>query len=134
MRSSLRRDLARAIKARDGVAAAALRSALAAIDNAEAVDPPPRGGGPAQEHHIAGSVAGLGATEAERRDLTAAEVEEIVRREMVERLAAAGEYERLGHIAPADRLREEARVLSRFLPEGESVPPLPNPPPEGGRE
>ena len=115
MRSSLRRDLARAIKARDAVAAAALRSALAAIENAEAVDPPPLSGGSASHPHIAGSISGLGATEAARRDLTAAEVEEIVRREMVERLTAAGEYERLGHAARADRLREEARVLSHYL-------------------
>ncbi|GAA5031790.1 hypothetical protein GCM10023317_82610 [Actinopolymorpha pittospori] len=37
MRASLRDDLTAAIKARDRVAITALRSALAAIDNAEAV-------------------------------------------------------------------------------------------------
>ena len=37
MRASLRDDLKAALKARDRVATAALRSTLAAIDNAEAV-------------------------------------------------------------------------------------------------
>ncbi|MBO0684579.1 MAG: GatB/YqeY domain-containing protein [Candidatus Dormibacteraeota bacterium] len=121
MRPGLRQDLVRAIKARDAVAAAALRSALSAIENAEAVDTPRAAGGPGGDGNFAGSVKGLGATEAERRDLSAAEVEEIVRREMVERLAAAREYERLGEAAPADRLKEEARVLSRHLPESPST-------------
>jgi len=115
VRERLRRDLVRAIKARDSAAVSALRSALAAIENAEAVDPrpaPPPGVDPSP---IAGSVAGLRAAEVPRRDLTAAEVEEIVRREMTERLEAADEYLRLGRDEQAGRLREEADVLDRSL-------------------
>ena len=62
---TLRRALTAALKARDAVAVSALRSALAAIENAGAVDPghaPPPGSGP-----IAGAVDGLGAAEVERR-------------------------------------------------------------------
>jgi uncharacterized protein YqeY len=112
---SLRRDLVRAIKARDPVAASALRSALAAIENAEAADPaeapqPGLGHSP-----IAGSVPGLRAAEVGRRSLTAAEVEEIVRAEAEERLVAASDYARQGNRDRADRLREEAAILARYL-------------------
>lgn len=99
---------------RDAVAVSALRTALAAIDNAEAVPPDEAdllaSGGP-----VAGSVAGLGASDVRRRDLTGADVERIVRAEAAERLAAAGEYERRGQPDRAARLRAEASVLSSYL-------------------
>ncbi len=114
MRTSLRRDLTAALKARDRVAIAALRSALAAIDNAEAV-----GGSPAQvtgSEHIAGAAAGLGAAEAVRRDLTDADLHAILETEVQERSAAAAEYEQLGRDDLAERLRSEIDVLRRHLP------------------
>lgn len=105
------------MKTREVVAVSALRSALAAIDNAEAVDasqaPPPA----IVESDIAGSAGGLWAAEVERRSLTDAQVEEIVRAEVAERLAAAHHYERLGQGDHAERLRGEADVLSRHLPD-----------------
>jgi uncharacterized protein len=116
LRADLRAELARAIKARDAVAATALRSALAAVENAEAVDAarvPKAGTGDAR---VARSLAGLGAGEAERRALTAAEVEAIVRAEVTDRQAAAREYRRLGRPDQADRLLAEAGVLERHLP------------------
>src|SRR6202011_1439356 len=66
----LRSARAAALKAGDRPAVRALRSALGAIENAEAVAvrPPP---GPARSR-IAGAVAGLGAGEIARRDLPAA--------------------------------------------------------------
>jgi uncharacterized protein YqeY len=88
----MRRGLTAAMKARDRRAVAALRSTLAAIDNAEAVDAtqaPPAG-----EGEIAGAALGVGAAEVERRTLTAAETEAIVRREVAERETAAQAYER----------------------------------------
>lgn len=115
MRSELRRDLAAAIRTRDAVAVAALRTALAAIENAEAVRPDDAELAAPGPSPVAGSVLGLGAGEAPRRELTAAEVVRIVRAEVAERVAAAGEYERCGHSARADRLRAEAAVLSRYL-------------------
>ncbi|HKF76221.1 MAG TPA: hypothetical protein VKF59_08765 [Candidatus Dormibacteraeota bacterium] len=115
MKVRLRRDLVRAIRAGDPVAASVLRSALAAIENAEAADPadaPQPGLG---QSPIAGSVSGLRAAEVGRRNLTAAEVEEIVRAEAAERLVAAGEYVRLGHADRAERLRQEAAILAHYL-------------------
>ncbi|HWD45875.1 MAG TPA: GatB/YqeY domain-containing protein [Actinomycetota bacterium] len=115
LRDRLRDGLPAAIKARDGVAVAALRSALAAIENAEAVAPPP--GSPTEATHdrLAGTVAGVGAAEAERRALSEAEVEEIARGEVDERRAAADAYERAGRADPARRLRAEADVLGGYL-------------------
>lgn len=119
MRSRLRRALADAIKARDHEAVSALRSALAAIDNAEAVDAqtaPPVGAATAE---VASSVAGVGAAEVPRRALTESEVETLVRAEVAERLAAADDYEHHDQPEHARRLRREAEVLRRHLPDAE---------------
>jgi uncharacterized protein len=110
-RQRLASALTAALKARDMIAASALRSALAAIDNASAVPagpaPTASTGGP----HFAGAVAGVGAAEAERRYLSEAEIEEIVRTEVAERQAAARTYRQAGHPDQADRLLQEAHVL-----------------------
>ena len=121
----LRRALAEALRARDTIAVSALRSALGAIGNAEAVEPGAAGlvgpgspGGPGSPH-VAGAVAGLGAAEMARRALTAAEVEQIVRSEAAEREDAARGYERGGHADRAARLRREAQVLRSVVAGGE---------------
>jgi uncharacterized protein YqeY len=113
--SRLRAALPTALKARDRVAVAALRSALAAIDNAQAVEAPPapRSGGV-----VAGAVTGLGGGEAPRRELSPGDVVAIVRAEVVDRRAAAGEYERAGQGDAAARLTAEADVLAAHLAEG----------------
>ena len=116
VRARLQRRLRDAMKARDTTATAALRATLGAIGNAEAVATPdaeartPIGDGP-----IAGAVRGLGAAEADRRVLDEADVEAIVRHEIVERIAAADEYERLGRTAEAAELREHAGALQQVL-------------------
>ncbi len=92
------------------MAISALRSALSAIANAEAAPAPTSQatiGGP----HFAGSATGLGAGEAPRRNLSSARIDEIVRSEILERQAAAQEYEQAGHADRAARLRSEAQVL-----------------------
>jgi uncharacterized protein len=109
----LRRALTAALKARDGVAVSALRSALAAIENAGAVDPaqaPRSDGGP-----IAGAVAGLGAGEVPRRSLGADELRALVTVEVEHRRSAAREYAELGRSDRAERLRAEADVLAAYL-------------------
>lgn len=94
------------------VAASALRSALAAIANAEAVPADQSAAAPTTSQHVAGAAAGLGAGEARRRDLTDAEVGQIAGAEIAERMAAAADYESRGHAEQARRLRREARVLA----------------------
>jgi uncharacterized protein len=115
MRELLARELRQALRGRDKAAVAALRSALAAIGNAEAVpasqpNPPGPGAGP-----IAGAVAGLGASEAARRKLSDDEVAGILRAEIADRLTAAGQYREGGHDARASQLQREADVLSAVL-------------------
>jgi hypothetical protein len=114
IRTRLRRALGMALKARDAGAVSALRSAMSAIGNAEAVDPAARPGGTGSAH-FAGTVAGVGAGEARRRLLTEADADAIVRQEAAEREAAAGEYERGGRAAKAARLREGVRALMVVL-------------------
>jgi len=117
IRDRLHRALRDAMRARDRVAASALRSALAALDNAGAVPPGPApvaASGP----HFAGAVAGLGAGEVPRRGLAAGEAEQIVRTEIAEREAAAAGYEGAGHGEQARRLRHEAGILTSVLDAG----------------
>ena len=112
LRDRLRAALPTAMKARDRVAVAALRSAIAAIENAEAVD---------QAALATGSLAielspvGVGAAEVERRLLTESEVAAIVRAEVAEREAAAQGYEQAGRLDRADQLRAEAGTLTAHL-------------------
>ena len=124
LRDRLRRALPPAIKAQDRPAITALRSALAAIDNAGAVDPthprpadqePPIGAAGATHPRFAGTVAGAGATEVERRGLSQAQMEELVLLEIADRKTAATGYERAGQLDHAERLRAEAEVLRSHL-------------------
>ena len=115
MRTRLRHDLRAAIKARDRTTTRALRSALSAIENAEATefvhDPRVAKG----SEYIAGSTAGLGAAEVERRVLSDCDVHALMQAQVDERLLAAEEYEMLRRGDFASRLRGEADVLSQYL-------------------
>lgn len=112
----LRTDLTAAMRAKDRATASVLRTVLSAIANAEAQ--PAGEQTPASllgEGAIAGAVAGLGATEVARRDLTADDVRRIVAAERAERLAAAEDLTDRGAPDAADALRTEAAVLDRYL-------------------
>jgi uncharacterized protein YqeY len=108
LRDRLQAALPTAMRARDAAAVTALRSALAAIENAAAV---PQSGGTTSGL----PAVGLGVTEVARREQDVAEIERIVRAEVSDRLAAADEYDRLGRTEAADRLRAEAQVLVTHL-------------------
>jgi len=112
LRQRLRTALPAAMKSRDRAAMSALRATLAAIDNAEAVAP---AGGEIRGQAIEQVAIGVGATEVARRALTEVEVEQIVRTEMIEREAAADDYDRAGHTERAEQLRSEARALAAHL-------------------
>ena len=101
------------MKTRDTVAIAALRSALAAVDNAEAVDI--ASAPAAQPGHIAGGVAGLSAGEVPRRTLSDADVRRVVRAVIDQRDHAATQYEALGRHEEAARVRAEVNALEPFL-------------------
>lgn len=105
----LRSALRAAMKSKDPVAAAALRSALAAIANAEAVPQEDRAAAASQ--HIAGGTAGLASAEAERRTLTPEDAARIIENEICERQTAARQYETADHPERAARLRREAEVI-----------------------
>ena len=113
-RQRLRADLVAAMKARDPVAVAALRSAISAIDNAEAVAVPD-GGAPALAGAIAGAAAGVGSTEVARRDLAPDEVRGVVQM-LIDDWEGAAAWSR-GHGLPerAERLGREAAVLRAFV-------------------
>jgi uncharacterized protein YqeY len=112
LRLRLRAALPEAIRSRDKAAVSALRGALAALDNAEAV---PLDEGSPQAGALEASPAGAGATEAARRELGEREVLDVVRAEADERLEAASRLTAPAHTARAERLRAEAQVLLRFL-------------------
>ncbi|APB00456.1 hypothetical protein [Nocardia seriolae] len=108
LRDRLRAALPAAMKQRDRPAIAALRSALGAIDNAEAVD-----GTDVRAGAIETSAVGPGAAERARHALTEADIEAIVRTEIDERRRAAEEYDALsGGADRAESLRAEAAVLA----------------------
>lgn len=98
LRDRLQDALRTSLKERDRVAARAVRTALAAIANAEAVDP-----------------AGQAAAEVARRELGADDLASIVGAEITERRRAAATYERSGRTEHAGELHREADVLDRIL-------------------
>ena len=112
LRRRLRDALVAAMKERDRVTVTALRSTLAAIDNAEAVDTTAMAAGSLA---IESSPVGIGAAEAERRALSEEDIAQIVHSEVADREAAALEYDRAGRPERAEALRAEAQVLSSHL-------------------
>jgi uncharacterized protein YqeY len=112
LRDRLRTALPTAIKARDKTAVAALRSALAALDNAEAVNPDDS---TAKGQAIEQVAIGAGTTEVERRVLTEPEMTALIRQEVTERENAAADYESAGRGDRATQLRAEAEVLAAHL-------------------
>ena len=115
LRQRLELALRAALRTRDTIAVSALRTALAAIDNAGAVPAGPAPTAGTGGLHFAGAVSGLGAAEAERRALTELEAEQIIRAEVAERQAAGRDYDRAGRSDQAERLRREAQVLTSVI-------------------
>jgi uncharacterized protein YqeY len=104
LRDRLRADLPTAMRARDRARVAVLRSTLAAIENAEAVDADGSGWGD-----------GVWANEVARRHLDEATVHALVTAERDRLLALAGEMAELGQEAEADDLAAQAAVLDEHL-------------------
>lgn len=118
VRARLNQALREALRGRDRAATSALRSALAAIANAEAVDASAQRAPATGSEHFAGAAAGPGAAEAARKELTETAVQDIVRAEITDRQTAIGQYQSGGHAERADRLRAEIAVLETILTSG----------------
>ncbi len=112
IRGRLADALPQALRERDAIAVAAIRSAIAAIENAAAVEPTQAAG--TGSEYLAGSVAGLGAAEAPRRELSEPDLFAIVLAEATDREAEADDYRRIGQHQAADRLIAEAAYLREF--------------------
>ncbi len=110
----LRADLRAAMKAGHAEAVSALRTLIAALDNAGAVAAPSEQVEP-QGEHVAGAASGVGATEVPRRELTSTAILDIIGEQVRERLEQAEAYEAVGEHAAASRLGREAEVLHRYL-------------------
>lgn len=95
------------MRARDRGTAAALRGALSAIDQAEAV---------AADGHEA-TIGALG--DVARRELTTADVTRVLRAEIVEHERAAAFHRERGEDDRAGVLMAQARAVARFLPDGD---------------
>ena len=109
------------MKERDAVAASGLRSALSAIANAEAVSLPAVSSGPparpaAQSSpHFAGAVAGLGAAEVSRGEVTDDEAAAIAAAEAADRRAAARDYQAAGHAEPRQQAAARGSAIEAAL-------------------
>ena len=114
LRAALRHGLTTALKARDTEALAALRTAVAAIDNAEAIATTDTHR-PVTSADIAGASSGVGSTEAVRRSLSSGELRGLVRGQITEYAREADRYDALGQPDAAQRLRRRARILAAHL-------------------
>ena len=114
LRTHLRRQLSAAVREHHRPAVSALRSALAALDNAEAVRPG-EDFQPEVSQHIAGGVAGVGAADVERRVLDVESQRALVRAEIESSLTAAMTYQQHGQSTRAAELRMGADVLAAVL-------------------
>jgi uncharacterized protein YqeY len=101
----MRADLGQAMKERDGLRVKVLRTTLAAIENAEAVEG-------------VSSVDGVdGYADVARRFLDDEEIARILRREIDEWTEGVSEYRRIGQMARADGLERELEILQGYLDE-----------------
>lgn len=113
LRLRMRAVLTEALRARDKASASALRSALAALENAEAV-PAVSPDGAAGSAHVAGAYVGVGTAEAERRRLTSAEETAIVDGELAGLAEAVATYDRLSDSDRAAAPRIGRAALAPF--------------------
>jgi hypothetical protein len=114
LRAALRHGLTTALKARDTEALAALRTAIAAIDNAEAIATADTHR-PVTSADIAGASSGVGSTEAVRQSLSSGQLRDIVCEQITEYAREADRYDALGQPDAAQRLRHRARILAAHV-------------------
>jgi uncharacterized protein YqeY len=104
LRARLAVQLRVAMKARDQITVATLRSVLSALDNAGAV----------AETRAHVPVVGLSG-DVPRKDLTAQDIDRLLAAETTEREIAAADYQRRGLEDAAARLRAEIAIIVRIV-------------------
>lgn len=114
LRDRLRSDLTVAMKQRDRPAVSVLRSALAAIENSEAVVAETvTAYRSANNEFVAGASAGLGAAEVARRVLTSDDERAVLSELHAELMASADQRAGLGQ--DVDELTRQSEVLAQYL-------------------
>lgn len=116
LRGKLRRDLKVALKERRSVEVAALRMAIASVDNAEAVDVAGlsvRRAMADPDAPIAGAVVGAAAGDVRRRALSPADLQRVLDEEIAVLREQAADYETLGRDAEATAAHAQAEVIAR---------------------
>jgi len=114
LRLALRDRLTTAMRERDRAAASALRTTLAALENAEAVPVPDaaqRRSATSGSEHVAGAAIGVGAAEADRRELGEDDERAIVAAEVASLREAAGHRRDAGDASGAEAAVAAARLL-----------------------
>jgi hypothetical protein len=119
LRAALRSRLTVAMRERDRDATAVLRSAVAAIENAEAVSvvdlPTSTVSGSTTSAAVAGTASGVGAAEADRRDLDAAAERALVLAEVAALVEAEQVYAAAGDPSRAQSAAAGIAVLEAVL-------------------
>ncbi|MBO0677671.1 hypothetical protein JRC04_09380 [Mycolicibacterium sp. S2-37] len=113
-REHVRRDLRAALKSRQADRVSALRTLIAAVDNAEAV-PADANSPRSTPGVIASSSPGVGSAEVPRRELDWGDVQAILRDLLVEYRTQAEQYRSNHRHEAADRLGRQADVLQVYL-------------------
>jgi uncharacterized protein YqeY len=106
LRAKLSNDLRTAMKNRDKVAVALLRSLMATLDNAEAV---------AVDLSALPKVPTTERYEVARKVLTPDEVRQLLEQELADRQRAHDEYTTLGLADEAERLQAETQLIASYL-------------------
>jgi uncharacterized protein len=115
LRTALRSRLKAAMRAGDRQTAGAMRSVLAALENAEAVPGTSQATSLTQSEHVAGAALGLGAAEAPRRVLFAADERALVEREVAELRQSAALFAEAGKDERRLELLEVAAAVEAVL-------------------
>ena len=114
-RDALQAELANALQQRDRPVASAVRTALAALANAEAVPTAGDLDTSSGTAHVAGAAWGLASTEAQRRDLSREQQHALIADERSQLLAHAERLTRMCRLDEADGARRAAATLGDIL-------------------
>lgn len=116
LQARLRRELTVAMKQRRQDVISTLRTLIADVDNAHAIDPPHSTVEDASRH-VAGARHGIGTTDTARAELSLAGIHKIIEQNVDEHLANADLHESCSQLENAHRLRLQADHLRQYLPD-----------------